>query len=95
MDFGKRLRYLRESEGLSQSALARKLHLKRSTISAWEAGISHPQSVLLKDVAEYFHVSVDYLFGLENKEHIQIDHLDEEQKALIRGLINCFKPITK
>ena len=95
MDIGERIRYLRKSEGLSQTALAKKLKLKRSTISAWEAGVSHPQSVLLKELAEYFHVSVDYLLGLENREHIQIDHLDEEQKALIRELVNCFKPVTK
>lgn len=95
MIFGERIRYLRKSEGLSQAGLAKKLRLKRGTVSAWEAGISHPQSALLIEVAEYFHVSVDYLTGLDSREHIRIDHLTEEQKALIRDLINCFYSMTK
>lgn len=54
---------LRKEYNLSQDFLADELKIPRGTIAGWEAGIRVPKSSQLLDIAYYFDVTVDYLFG--------------------------------
>mgnify|MGYP002510347163 FL=1 len=61
MDFRERLFNLRRQAGLSQEELANLLGLTRQAVQKWEAGTSRPDMDNLTALADYFHVSLDYL----------------------------------
>jgi len=58
-----RLKELRKSKGLSQLRLATDLNTTQNTISRYETGEREPGIAELIKIADYFHVSVDYLIG--------------------------------
>lgn len=57
------LKELRQKKGLSQIELGEILHLAQNTISAYENGTRDPDTQTLKQLSEFFDVSVDYLIG--------------------------------
>lgn len=61
MDFRERLFDLRRQAGLSQEELANLLGVTRQAVQKWEAGTSRPDMDNLTALADYFHVSLDYL----------------------------------
>lgn len=61
MDFRDRLFDLRRQAGLSQEELANLLGVTRQAVQKWEAGMSRPDMDNLIALANYFHVSLDYL----------------------------------
>jgi transcriptional regulator with XRE-family HTH domain len=63
---GKRLSHLREHSGLSQAELGKNLYVSASAIGMWEIGHREIKSSMLREVAEYFSVSADYIVGLSD-----------------------------
>ncbi len=68
--FGERLRFLRTSKNLSQDELGKSFGLTQSIIAHYEANRKHPSSQGIEQIADFFHVSVDYLLG--RSEHTGI-----------------------
>lgn len=64
--FGERLRELRQEKQLGQNKLAELLNLSNASISYWENGKQEPTASAIYKLAEFFHVTADYLLGLEN-----------------------------
>lgn len=62
-ELGKRLRVLRESVGLSQAKLAQEIGSNQSSINRYENGQAAPTIELLRKYADYFDVSMDYIFA--------------------------------
>ena len=62
-NFGNRLKELRKSVGITQAQLADALHERRATLSNYENKNVYPGFNMLIKLADYFHVSVDYLTG--------------------------------
>ena len=60
---GKRLRTLRESLSLSQAKLAELLSITQSSLNRYENGQSTPSVDLLRKYADFFDVSMDYIFA--------------------------------
>lgn len=59
--FGAKLKRLRESRGWSQSDLARRLNsVTQVQISRLEAGERYPSIPLIRDLADFFGVGIDY-----------------------------------
>lgn len=58
-----RLKQLRESRGLSQVRLAMELNLSQNSISRYENLEREAGYETLIAMADYFHVSLDYLLG--------------------------------
>ncbi len=58
-----RLKELRKKKRLSQLKLAMDLNMTQNTISRYETGEREPGIAELIRIADYFHVSVDYLIG--------------------------------
>src|SRR5215472_883663 len=56
-----RLRKAREELGISQSEAARLLHCTRSSVSQWEKGINEPTSMRLREIAQVYETSHEYL----------------------------------
>lgn len=59
--FGKRIRYLRIAQNMSQEELAEKLNTERSHIAKIETGIRSCSPDLLIAFSNLFQVSTDYL----------------------------------
>ena len=66
-ELGERLRGLRESVKLSQVKMAELLGVKQSSINRYEQGLSAPSLETLVKYADYFDVSMDYLFARTDK----------------------------
>ena len=60
---GKRLRTLREALSLSQAKLAELLGITQSSLNRYENGQSTPSVDLLRKYADFFDVSMDYIFA--------------------------------
>ena len=85
-----RIKTLREDAGYSQAELARKLDVTRSSINAWEMGLSTPTTPYLVELAKLFHVSADYLLCLKNEKSIVLDDYSEAEIKLIYDLLKYF-----
>ena len=59
MDFGMKLQSLRKEKGLSQEALAEKLHVSRQAVSKWESGAGYPEMDKLILISDLFGVTID------------------------------------
>ena len=85
-----RIRQLREQAGYSQSMLAKKLDVTRSSVNAWEMGISAPTTQYVVAMAKLFHVSSDYMLGMESALQLSLDGYTPEETRLIFDLIQYF-----
>lgn len=86
-----RIKMLRTTKSISQSDLSKKLGITRSSVNAWELGISTPSTAYLVELAELFHVSTDYLLGLQQNATLDVSGLDEEQVRLLYELAEHFR----
>ena len=69
--FSKQLQKLRKERGIKQEQLAEYLGVSTQAVSKWENG-SYPDGDLLPQIAGYFGVSIDYLYG-NTREEMTID----------------------
>lgn len=86
-----KIKTLRETNNLTQSALAKKLNVTRSSVNAWEMGISVPSTSLIVDIARLFHVSTDYLLGINNTSSLNLYGLNDREIMLVYELVEYFK----
>jgi transcriptional regulator with XRE-family HTH domain len=76
MTFGYRLRCLREEKSLSQVELAKHLSITNQSLSQYELDKRMPDANMLKNLANYFEVSIDYLLGRTND---RVEYIETEQ----------------
>ena len=65
-----RLRELRKARHITQLRLALELNMSQNTISRYESGEREPGIAELIRIADYFHVSVDYLLGRTDRPEL-------------------------
>lgn len=65
--FGKRLRMLRREKDITMIELAKAIGTTQPTISKYEREVHEPDLPMVKALAEYFNVSVDYMTATTNK----------------------------
>ena len=63
INVGQKINFLREAKKISQTELAKRIGVTNAMISACEADIRQPSIEILAKIANYFDVSLDYLFG--------------------------------
>ena len=78
--YGKRLKEIRERLGIYQKDLAKLLNVQRSAYTQYELEYNTIPCVHLNTLANYFNVSIDYLFMLSNKKNYN-NTLSEIDKA--------------
>lgn len=81
-----RVKFLREQQNMTQSELARKLSITRSSVNAWEMGISVPSTQYIVELANIFQVSTDYLLGVDVSATINVSGLSEQDIRVIQIL---------
>ena len=87
VDFGKRLKELRTQAGLTQQQLGNLIGLSKTVISYYELRTRTPSPDVLIKLAAVFHVSADYLLGIDKKNGRTVDVsglTDEEVKEIER-----------
>ena len=62
---------LRTEAGMTQASLAEILNYTDKAVSKWERGEAVPDIVTIKQIADYFGVSVDYLLRRDHKEDLK------------------------
>ena len=72
LNIGTKIKELRRRDGRTQEALAEALGVTNQAVSRWESGGSYPDMELLPAIANYFHVSIDELFGYQNDREEKI-----------------------
>lgn len=92
VDFGERLKKLRQGEGMSQQQLADRLGVTKSVVSYYELHERHPSPEVLIKLSSIFHTSTDFLLGLEKGgEQVDLSGLDEEDVITIKRLITSLR----
>lgn len=71
--FFERLSELCQEKGTSPNAVAKKLGISSGSITAWKKG-TLPRIETVQKLAEYFHVSADYLLGNVNDPWFFLDN---------------------
>lgn len=75
MDIGKRIKYYRVINNMSQKALADLLHVAVSTISNWENGRNQVSSDYYEPICRVFNISVSNLLETDIKPQTNASHL--------------------
>lgn len=95
-EIGKRLKYLREGIGVSQEKLAKMLNTTQSSINRYENGQTEPPVELFRRYADFFDVSLDYIFCRvdvpEGKLYEYHPELPPDKAEMRRFLDMCFEP---
>lgn len=65
--FAERLSDLLESNGLSKRAFAERIGVSAMSVSDWTNGNVQPSAENVYLTAEFFHISSDFLLGLEDE----------------------------
>ena len=72
MKMGEMIRTLRRKAGKTQEALAEALGMSTQAVSRWESGGGYPDVEMIPRIANYFHVSIDELFGYDGDRQERI-----------------------
>ncbi|RKN85666.1 helix-turn-helix domain-containing protein [Paenibacillus ginsengarvi] len=70
---GDRIAYLREKRGLTQEELSIKLGISRASLSHYETNRRQPDYETLRNIANFFDISLDYLLGRTNNPQTVLD----------------------
>ena len=97
--FSEKLKTLRKQRGITQEQLASSLGIGTSTIGMYESNIRKPSYKILKQIANYFNVSVDYLVneaGLEDTFNLdfyieRIQELSPTEREKVLDFIDFVK----
>ena len=99
-EVAQRLKSLRESVGLSQAKLAALMGATQASVNRYENGQSSPPLKILRWYADFFDVSLDYIFArteqpegklYEHKPKV-IEAMTQDNKELRQFVNMCFDP---
>lgn len=104
--FAKRIKSLREQNGLSMEQLANQFNSTKSRVSMWENNGTVPRVDILVKLANYFNVTTDYLLGNDDMSNVtpengklnslqrNLGKLNEEELKTAEGMLKLvFKDI--
>ena len=99
-EVAQRLKSLRESVGLSQAQLAALMGATQASVNRYENGQSSPPLKILRWYADFFDVSLDYIFArteqpegklYEHKPKV-VEAITQDNKELRQFVDMCFDP---
>ncbi len=91
MNFGEKLKALRLNAHMSQAELAKRAHVTKSTISYYELLERAPSPDVLIRLADIFHVTTDYLLGIQNRKFIDVTDLSDEDMQFLLLTIDTLR----
>ena len=66
MIIGQRIKEMRLERGISQKKLADAIGVDKRAVIFWEQGVNEPKASYIKNLAEFFGCTTDYLLGLSD-----------------------------
>ena len=88
---GQRINELRCAVGWNQVELSKRLGVTKQTISNWENDNIQPSIEMLVRLSSIFHVTTDYLLGLEDTLRLDVTGLSSGVVAHLSLLISDFQ----
>ena len=85
---GERLKELVKEKGLEQQEAANQMNIKVPTFNGYVSNKREPSIDRLKQLAEYFNVSVDYLVGYSEIRDPYLSYLSEEVRNFVMDPVN-------
>lgn len=68
MNFGEKIKYLRNEKGWTQEYVAKKLNISTPALSRYEAGTYEPKDLsIVSEFAKLYDVTTDYLLGISDE----------------------------
>ena len=86
-----KIKSLRKAKNITQSALAKRLGITRSSVNAWEAGVSVPSTMYVVALARIFGVSTDYLLERHHGAVLDVSGLDDEAIRILNEMVQYMK----
>ena len=83
LNLGIKIRELRRRDGRTQENLAEALGVTAQAVSRWESGGSYPDMEMIPSIANYFHVSIDELFGYHDEREEKIKTILENATKIL------------
>ena len=83
VNIGEKIKDLRKKAGRKQEDLATALGVTPQAISRWEANGGYPDIAIIPSIANYFHITIDELFGYNNDRNKIIQEYNDRAQELI------------
>lgn len=80
---GEKIKELRKRDGRKQEDLANALGVTAQAVSRWESGGGYPDMSMIPAIANYFHITIDALFGYNNDRDLKIKEYVKEGNRLL------------
>lgn len=88
VEFGEKLKHLREEKGMTQQTMAEHLYVTRQAVSRWECGARYPDLLTAKKIAKVLGTSIDELVsGEELKRNV------EKEPVLMTSVSNFIQTV--
>lgn len=95
MNFSSTLKYLREVNNVTQEQLAKHLQVSRPTVAGYETKNRQPDFEKLIMIAEYFHVSLDYLISGSETSTLEVLPVPKvSEKMLDYNTISAYRTLS-
>lgn len=95
LNFGEKLKTLRTEAGMTQTELAKRLSITKSVVSYYELQERTPSPSVLVQLADIFHVTTDYLLGIDHKKIIDVSDLSDEDMHFLLITIETLRKKNK
>ncbi len=83
VDFGEKLKTMRKEAGMTQKELADRLGITKSVVSYYELQERTPSPDVLIRLAGIFHVTTDYLLGIDQRKTIDVSDLSDDDMRFL------------
>ncbi len=83
LNLGTKIRELRRRDGRTQENLAEFLGMSAQAVSRGESGGSYPDMEMIPSIANFFHISIDELFGYNNEREEKIKTILENATGIL------------
>lgn len=89
--FTNRFKEIRIQNHLTQKQMAERLGVQKSVVCYYEHGERFPSIDIIIRFSSIFHVSIDYLLGLDKSRTLDVSGLSEEDINAVQGVINALR----
>lgn len=83
INLGEKIKELRKRDGRKQEDLAKALGVTAQAVSRWEANGGYPDMNMIPAIANYFHVTIDALFGYHDDREIRIKEIVKKANQIL------------
>ena len=85
VNLGEKIKELRKRDGRKQEDLANALGVTPQAISRWEANGGYPDMGMIPSLANYFHITIDELFGYNNDRDRKIQEYNDKAQVMLNN----------